>query len=323
MNLNLYPEEVASLASYNPDERRISIFADSEAGQQTLQSIAKRLSVRVMFAGSTGEGVERLTDYPAGDAIFVDVAFNGDAGLDVFLDRLDAFGRAEQVPILINTVPECLDQVAARMSAPSVALMSQANAADWAATLAMFATMFGDGRDPVLHEVAIDDSLRLQRLADEVQRIARTLADLVGNEPPPMRGVSDAMIGFRAEPTRFAAPPSAITASDVRAIIRLRRMRDRYFRSDLFADPAWDMLLDLMAARLERMRVAVSSLCIAAAVPPTTALRWIKTMSDNGMFVRVADPEDGRRVFIDLSDGAAAGMNAYLSAAKAQGGLAV
>ena len=111
--------------------------------------------------------------------------------------------------------------------------------------------------------------------------------------------------------------------SDVRSIIRLRRMRDRFFRSDLFADPAWDMLLDLMAARLERVRVAVSSLCIAAAVPPTTALRWIKTMSDNGMFVRVADPEDGRRVFIELSDEAASGMAAYLSAAKAAGGLAI
>jgi DNA-binding MarR family transcriptional regulator len=319
MNLNLYPEEVASLASYNPDERRISIFADSEAGQQTLQSIAKRLSMRVMFAGSTGEGAVRLTEYPAGDAIFVDVAYSEDAGLDVFLDRLDAFGRAEQVPILINTVPECLDRVGARLSAPSVTLMCQASEPEW--VLASSLLCLGVGL--MFHDVAIADDLRLQRLADEVQRIARMLADLAANEPPPMRGVNDAMIGFRAEPTRFAAPPSAITASDVRAIIRLRRMRDRYFRSDLFADPAWDMLLDLMAARLERMRVAVSSLCIAAAVPPTTALRWIKTMSDNGMFVRVADPEDGRRVFIDLSDGAAAGMNAYLSAAKAQGGLAV
>ncbi len=319
MNLNLYPEEVASLASYNPDERRISIFADSEAGMASAQSIANQIGALVLFVGSTDEGVARLADFPAGDAIFVDVANNIDAGLDVFLDRLDALGRVEQTPILVNAVPECLDHVAARLDAPSVALMSQASAADWVATLAMFGTI----GDPVLHEVAIDDSLRLQRLADEVQRIARTLADLVGNEPPPMRGVSDAMIGFRAEPTSFTPPPSAITSSDVRAIIRLRRMRDRYFRSDLFADPAWDMLLDLMAARLERMRVAVSSLCIAAAVPPTTALRWIKTMSDNGMFVRIADPEDGRRVFIDLSDGAAAGMNAYLSAAKAQGGLAI
>ena len=319
MNLDLYPEEVASLASYNPDERRISIFADSVTGIDAAQSIAERIGARVLFAGSTEEGAARLADYPAGDAVFVDVVQDGGVELDVFLDRLDALGRIDRVPILVNAASEYLDRVAARLDAPSVVLMSQATPADWVATLAMFGTV----QDPVLHEVAIDDSLRLQRLADEVQRIARTLADLVGDTPPPLHGVSDALIGFRAEPTRYTPPSGMITAADVRAIIRLRRMRDRYFRSDLFADPAWDMLLDLMAARLERMRVAVSSLCIAAAVPPTTALRWIKTMSENGMFVRVADPEDGRRVFIELSDGAAVAMNAYLSAAKSAGGLAV
>ena len=319
MNVDLYPDEVTSLASYIHDERRIAIFADSENGCNVARNIAEQIGARVMFSATPGAGISQLADYPAFDVVFVDVSYGNSVELDILLDRLDAIAKTDQVPMLVNCAPECLDHIAARFTAPSVALMSQATAADWVATLAMS----GIQHEPVLHEVALDDSLRLQRLADEVQRIARTLADLVGNDPQSMRGVSDAMIGFRAEPAHFASPLSPITARDVRSIIRLRRMRDRFFRSDLFADPAWDMLLDLMAARLERMRVAVSSLCIAAAVPPTTALRWIKTMSDNGMFVRVADPEDGRRVFIELSDGAAAGMNAYLSAAKAQGGLAV
>jgi DNA-binding MarR family transcriptional regulator len=74
------------------------------------------------------------------------------------------------------------------------------------------------------------------------------------------------------------------------------------------------MLLDLMAARLERIQVSVSSLCIAACVPPTTALRWIKMMTDQGLFERVADPVDGRRIFIRLSDSAAQAMTRLLSA---------
>ena len=319
MKFDLHPEEVASLAHYNSNERRISVFADSATGTESAQAVAKTLGARSLFSGTTQEGFERLADFPAGDAVFVDVAHDGGATLDVFLDRLDAIGRIDRVPILVNSAPECLDGVAARLSAPSVALMSQASAADWVATFAMFGTM----RDPVLHDVAVNDSLRLQRLADEVQRIARTLTDLVGHEAVPMRGFSDAMIGFRAEPVRYPAAPTAVPMNDVRAMIRLRRMRDRFYRSDLFADPAWDMLLDLMAARQEQIQVAVSSLCIAAAVPPTTALRWIKTMCESGLFVRVADPEDGRRVFIGLSDGAASAMAAYLSAAKVEGGLAV
>src|SRR3546814_8292219 len=88
-------------------------------------------------------------------------------------------------------------------------------------------------------------------------------------------------------------------------MLRLRRLRDRFFPGDLFADPAWDMLLDLMAAHLSGQRVSVSSLCIAAAVPATTALRWIRALTDHGLFLRQADPSDGHRVFIALSDKAA------------------
>ena len=56
------------------------------------------------------------------------------------------------------------------------------------------------------------------------------------------------------------------------------RARDR----NVFRRGICRMLLDLLAARLERERVSVSSLCIAAAVPPTTALRWIRTLTDKG-----------------------------------------
>src|SRR3546814_14839235 len=97
-------------------------------------------------------------------------------------------------------------------------------------------------------------------------------------------------------------------------IFRQRRMREQYFPSGMFADPAWDMLLDLYAARLDRQPVSVSSLCIAAAVPATTALRWIKTMPDDGIFLRDADPNDGRRIFLPLADGAFAGLESYFAA---------
>lgn len=97
-------------------------------------------------------------------------------------------------------------------------------------------------------------------------------------------------------------------------MLRQRRMREQFFPADMFADPAWDMLLDLYAARLERQPVSVSSLCIAAAVPATTALRWIKTMTDAGLFLREADPHDGRRIFIALADKSFDGMESYFEA---------
>lgn len=97
----------------------------------------------------------------------------------------------------------------------------------------------------------------------------------------------------------------------VRRLIRKRRQRDQFFPSDLFADPAWDMMLDLYAAHYERREISVSSLCIAAAVPATTALRWIRTMVDDGRFVRVADPDDGRRIIVSLSDDTRCRLDEY------------
>ncbi|HEU0097508.1 MAG TPA: MarR family winged helix-turn-helix transcriptional regulator [Allosphingosinicella sp.] len=155
-------------------------------------------------------------------------------------------------------------------------------------------------------------TVRLQQLSEEVGRIANVLAALSEHE------AAAAAVAAVGGPDGEAEP---LDSGFIRSIIRARRLREHFFQSELFADPAWDMLLDLMAARVERQRVAVSSLCIAAAVPPTTALRWIKGLCDQGLFVRVADPEDGRRVFIELSGDAAARMEAYLKSAQRIGHL--
>jgi hypothetical protein len=105
-------------------------------------------------------------------------------------------------------------------------------------------------------------------------------------------------------------------AALIRALIRVRRARTEHLPADLFADPAWDMLLDLMAARLEGKKVAVSSLCVAAAVPPTTALRWIGVMTERGLIVRTTDLADRRRVHVELAPATAQALLAWLRGAQ-------
>jgi hypothetical protein len=141
-------------------------------------------------------------------------------------------------------------------------------------------------------------------LSDEVSRIASTLARLSA-------GPGAAVRPTEPEPSAAEIPP--VTVDTVRAVIRARRLRARYFPEELFADPAWDMLLDLLQAEIAQLRVPVSSLCIAAAVPPTTALRWLKTMTQEGIFVRRADPHDGRRVFVELAPQASSALHRYFA----------
>jgi hypothetical protein len=100
-----------------------------------------------------------------------------------------------------------------------------------------------------------------------------------------------------------APPPTEEEAAQlIRCIIAARRHRDSLFDEGTFADPAWDMMLDLALARLEAKKVSISSLCLAAAVPPTTALRWVGSLSAKGIFVRIPDPTDARRVFVEISE---------------------
>ena len=161
-----------------------------------------------------------------------------------------------------------------------------------------------------------DDIVTLQA---EVARISQMLARLSQDDLDLKPAVPSPFIDeqFQSPRRGFIGDDSVRTAPvsvrDVRLVIRQRRMRDELFDAELFADPAWDMLLDLYAARLERHRVSVSSLCIAAAVPATTALRWIKSLTDQGLFERQEDPHDGRRIFVALSDRATAAMQRYFN----------
>lgn len=117
--------------------------------------------------------------------------------------------------------------------------------------------------------------------------------------------------------TRIAAATNSrttVSVAAVRQVIRARRARERFFPGDIFGDPAWDMLLDLFAASIDGAAVSVTSLCIAAAVPTSTALRWIKALCDRGIFDRRADPDDARRAFITLTPASITAMTAYFVA---------
>lgn len=95
-------------------------------------------------------------------------------------------------------------------------------------------------------------------------------------------------------------------------LIATRGLRGRYFPAEMFADPAWDILLDLTRAKLEGQQVSVSSVCIAASVPMSTALRWVRQMTDAGLLRRWTDPKDRRRDLIALTEATAAHMEEYL-----------
>ena len=100
----------------------------------------------------------------------------------------------------------------------------------------------------------------------------------------------------------------------VRLYQRARRLRDRFFPAELFADPSWDILIDLYAARQTRRPVSVSGACYAAAAPSTTGLRHIALLQAAGLIERTPDPADHRRTFLVLTPKGLDAMRDYLAA---------
>ncbi len=86
----------------------------------------------------------------------------------------------------------------------------------------------------------------------------------------------------------------------VRRYLRQRRRREQSFPDGIFADPAWEILLDLHASELEKRRTTVSDACVASGVPYTTAIRWIARLVGDGLISRTQAENDGRRIYLSL-----------------------
>lgn len=111
-------------------------------------------------------------------------------------------------------------------------------------------------------------------------------------------------------------PPldSVSAIAGLRRLIQARGLRQRFFQEARFGEPAWDIILDLSLAWFEKKSVSVSSLCIAAGVPMSTAMRWINEMIEAGLIERWIDPTDGRRNLVQIAPETRQAMLHYLVA---------
>jgi hypothetical protein len=266
--------------------------------RSTLDQSGFRIAGEVPIAGAA----ERLGRQAALGSLWIEVDDDAGAALDELLALAGRDCRDGRYAAIVSTSGAMLDPVIAALGDTPVEVLVDAGDAERAAALAV-ATSHAM-RPLRLSDVAADRSAeQLRQLSEEVNRIATMLARLsAGPDPSPRPPAQDGGTD---------APP--VSVETVRRVIRARRLRARFFPEDLFADPAWDMLLDLLQAELSHLRVPVSSLCIAAAVPATTALRWLKTMVADGLFIRRSDPHDGRRVFVELAPDTRNALNLYFA----------
>ena len=125
---------------------------------------------------------------------------------------------------------------------------------------------------------------------------------------------------FAAEQRAGSLGPLGAVAAQIapvaRKILHRRAMRLTHFGPSLAQDAVWNMLLELLVARLDHSSVSIKCLWVASGLPATTALRWVKYLEESGHVVRRNDPSDGRRQLMALEDGLALRIMEFLRATE-------
>lgn len=278
----------------------LSIYADRAELRAQLREDAEATGFRIAEA----DGLAALLEGEAralGEVVVLDCPVLDAAGLAA-LARLDLRVAHAGAQLIVSTSVAALEDVFGCLDQSNPQILVDPTRAERVIALGRVLARFPGQR---LREATREDWLAQLRLTEQVGQIAQRL------ESP-----SCAFAHPQTDHVeRLADTPSPPLPDPrlVRQIIRQRQLRARFFDGELFADPAWDMLLDLTAARAEHQRVSVTSLCIASGVPPTTALRWIGQMTEAGLLQRIEDQTDRRRAFITLTDRAADVMARYFA----------
>ncbi len=154
-------------------------------------------------------------------------------------------------------------------------------------------------RDSVRHAIGRADSIREVRGTPPGSPGAAQLHEIVETA----RELADEM-------RRTVEPGSSLHT--LRLLQKLQEARNSIFGEAVMPEPAWEMLAELMRARLAGQPLSVTSLALASRSPMTTALRRIEDLIQGGLAVRVPDAADRRRTHVELTPEGLARMRVFL-----------
>jgi len=106
---------------------------------------------------------------------------------------------------------------------------------------------------------------------------------------------------------RRSGPEASSTYRLVCQAYQARREREDMFDADLFADPAWDILLALFCSHLADRQMTLQDAIKSAAVPESTARRWLTALERRGLIRSVAHEDR-----VQLTPSAISKLEAYV-----------
>ncbi|HTN60429.1 MAG TPA: hypothetical protein VL147_02600 [Devosia sp.] len=136
----------------------------------------------------------------------------------------------------------------------------------------------------------------LTRLADELAGAARLAEHHAGNDNSTSAASSD-------ETTPLAAPRDYFEA-----LLIQRRERERCLGNELFSEPAWDMMLELMIARIDGREMRISELGAGHHGPGTVTRQYVDALVEAKLIEQYDCTEGSPDCHLALSSEAARRM---------------
>jgi DNA-binding response OmpR family regulator len=130
-------------------------------------------------------------------------------------------------------------------------------------------------------------------------------------------------VTLSALPNRRSATTKRELPADLQVLQWLRDLdeqRSKALDGIVKTDATWNMLAELLRARITKRRISVTSLCLASRGPVTSALRRVEQLLQDGLITYALDPKDRRRKYVELtSEGASRMQSAVRGVAQRWG----
>lgn len=265
---------------------RVLVVDDEERALRLVSRVLATDSIECHTAVSAEQGLEVLATSPEIDVVVSDIHMPGTGGIEFLGEVRRRYADRPWLQLIIITGHATLETAVAAM---------RLEAGDY-----LFKPVEPKAlRDAVRHGFSRAESIRAVRATRTGSPGADQLADIVETA----RELADDM--------RRAAEPGS-NLRTLKLLQKLQDARNSIFGEAVMPEPAWEMLAELMRARLAGQQLSVTSLALASRSPMTTALRRIEDLIQGGLAARVPDPADRRRTHVELTDEGVARMRAFL-----------
>jgi CheY-like chemotaxis protein/DNA-binding MarR family transcriptional regulator len=274
----------------NDNQVRVLVVDDEPRALQLAARALQSEHIASVTAGSAQEAMALLRANPALDVVLSDIFMPTTGGLEFLAQVREEFIGRPWLQLLLITGQASVETAVAAM---------KLDASDYLLKPVEPKVL----REAVTHALGRASSIRA--IAGEATGTAN--AAELGRLAETARDLATRIGGLGTEPHDTEPSVEAL-----RLLRHLQEARSSIFGQAVMPEPAWEMLAELMRARLAGQQLSVTSLALASSSPTTTALRRIDDLISGGLVARTPDPGDRRRTYLELTPAGLMRMQLFL-----------